>query len=72
MAKRQARTEDSKKERAILLKYYRDGITTREMADNLGWSVRTVYSRLKFHGISSGEAPEYCKACGHVKESIYD
>jgi DNA invertase Pin-like site-specific DNA recombinase len=72
MGKKAAKTEDNRKERVILLKYYRSGMTTAEMAELLGWSVRTVYSRLRFHGISGGDQPDYCRSCGHVRGSIYD
>lgn len=68
MPKKQAKTRNTLKERKQLEELYmRKQLTAEDIAERMGWGRRTVYDRLKYHGLTPGyEAPEYCKCCGHV------
>jgi transposase len=66
------KTEDSLHESKRLRKLYIErNLTADEVAAKMGWSERTVYDRLHFHGLLPGyTAPDYCECCGQVINSV--
>jgi len=68
MGRKQGKTRDHIAEAKELAQLYlREGLPVEQVAEEMGWSVRTTYFRLKFHGLAGGaEPPVYCDHCGHV------
>jgi len=71
MPKKPSKTENSLQERNRLERLYiKQQLGASAVANKLGWSERTVYARLAFHGLLAGyKRPHYCERCGHVEKS---
>lgn len=60
-------TEDNKSEYKMLKKLLKQGLSSVEIAEEVGWSERTVWKRLDFHGLTKrSKKREYCGSCGHA------